>query len=93
MGAGLTKSKIFFLNIDKLSELQIAGSSLFHSEIGSVFQIINFQTENGDAAYISWSIRWVSDRIYIEKVLKMLIFKNFIQKTKSSVPTSKSKGF
>ena len=33
MGAGLMKWKIFFLNIDKLSELRMAGSSLFHSEI------------------------------------------------------------
>ena len=33
MGAGLMKWRIFFLNIDKLSELQMAGSSLFHSEI------------------------------------------------------------
>ena len=30
--AGLMKWRIFFLNIDKLSELRIAGSSLFHSE-------------------------------------------------------------
>ena len=27
------KKRIFFLNIDKLSELRMAGSSLFHSEI------------------------------------------------------------
>ena len=33
LGAGLIKWRIFFLNIDKLSELGMAGSSLLHSEI------------------------------------------------------------
>ena len=33
MGAGLMKWRTFFLNIDKRSELQMAGSDLFYSEI------------------------------------------------------------
>ena len=59
------KWRIFFLNIDKLSELWMAGSSLFHSEIvegKKVFEKTMFYTENGNAVYISRGMRWVLDR-------------------------------
>ena len=49
MGASLTKLRIFFLNIGKFSELRMAGSSLFHSEI--VYNVY-------DVYVLHWKWEW-----------------------------------
>ena len=60
LGAGLMDQRIFFLNIDKLSELQRPGCGLFHSEIikgKKKFLKKLFYVENGNGVYIPWSVR------------------------------------
>ena len=96
LGAGLMDRRIFFLNVDKFSELRRPGCSLFHSEIvkgKKEFLKKLFYVENGNSVYIPCSVRWASHRKWMEKVLRVLIFKNFIKEIKFSVPTSETKRF
>ena len=53
------KWRTFFLNKDKLSELQMPGFSLFHSEI---VEGKSFYIENGNAVHVRWSTRSVPQK-------------------------------
>ena len=60
------KRRIFFLNIDKLSELGMSGSSFIPFQNSRrkerAFEKTMFYIENGNAVYIPWTMRWVPHR-------------------------------
>ena len=84
----------YLLNIDKLSKLQMAGSSLFHSDIvegKKEFCYVLRLKRECCVHFLRYEMSTLQE--LNGKGIGMLIFKNFTKKTKFSTQTSKSKGF
>ena len=80
LGSGLMNWRIFFLNIDKLSELQRPGSSLFNSK--TVERKKEFLKKLCFTLYMRMLCTFLEvwgdvSQEFNGKVLKMLVFKNF----------------